>query len=165
MKIQKILLYFFGFIAGFSLFFLLQRILANIFVLSKIHIPDTLYTIAMILVLIISITLPILVAKRYNSNRRVSILLTFFVLFDIVSYSLYFSIVPTPTFCHMVVPEKSIGNLQCGVWGCSPPPIPPPPSPYMECGHSVLSLENWKDKSFHIEWNSVQYHGHLKKKS
>jgi hypothetical protein len=105
-------------------------------------------------------------AVRSDKIRKLCKILGIFVLFETVIGCLLFSIVPTPSFCHIENPKTSLGG-GCGMTSqggvtCWSSPVQTFPS-YKQCGNSVLRLSLWKDKTYHIEWDRVRYFGHPKK--
>lgn len=156
MKIKVTILSIFGVIVMFPVMYVFSIFASYLFAFC-FHAPESTMVVILVLFIVALIDLVVyLIIKAIQSNktRKVSVILCIFFLLDTVSYVLFFGIVPTPTFCHMVTPGAPFVQCDPPWGGC---PSPPQQPPFMECGHSVLLPKNWKDKSFHIEWDKIPY--------
>jgi hypothetical protein len=178
MKIKKRFSYIFGLTAVFPLLILLVEIGGN-FRLKIFKIPNgfpvvIITLIFILIILVVSVTSTVSKVFRLNRTRLLDITLASFVIFDIVSYSILFSIFPTPTFCRTVTRVSPLYVFSYtpygggGTGGLSTPVR----KEYKECGLSVFVLKNWQghkvydtknigdyhfENDNHIEWDRIQY--------
>ncbi|MCK9351810.1 MAG: hypothetical protein M0P76_03395 [Candidatus Pacebacteria bacterium] len=134
MKIKKILQCVIGLIAFFPVIILLTGVFSN--KIPFFGFPPLVVMLVLILFMILFINLILyVIVKAVQINKLTPVSMIFFI-YLFLAYTLAFSVIPTPTFC-----RTFSSNYE---------------RPSMRCGYSILDLNNWKNKTLHIEWNRTK---------